>query len=284
MVIDRGAFLSGRYAKVFDEIVQVKEACGDAHLKVILEIGELGTYDNVRRASLLAMAAGARLHQDVDRQAARRRDAAGARSCMLEAIRDVHEETGPQGRHEAGRRHPHREEGDPVPRAACTRRSAPDWLTPDLYRLGASSLAQRHPDAAPQGEDGRYQARTTSPMTELERNAATARRSRRTGRTRPRPSRATSSAAASATASSSAASGSSRQRDASRRSRRATRSRSPRSAQATEADVERAVAAAREAFANGWSRRCPARAREVPVPDRAHPRRSARASSPCSSR
>src|ERR671922_2560018 len=59
MVIDRGAFLSGRYAKVYDEIVQVKEACREAHLKVILEVGELGTYDNVRRASLLAMAAGA---------------------------------------------------------------------------------------------------------------------------------------------------------------------------------------------------------------------------------
>src|SRR3954452_1540280 len=59
MVIDRGAFLSGRYAKVFDEIVQVKEAIGEIHLKVILETGELGTYDNVRRASLLAMAAGA---------------------------------------------------------------------------------------------------------------------------------------------------------------------------------------------------------------------------------
>src|SRR5690349_24900559 len=59
MVIDRGAFLSGRYAKVYDEIVQVKKACGGAHLKVILEVAELGTYDNVRRASLLAMAAGA---------------------------------------------------------------------------------------------------------------------------------------------------------------------------------------------------------------------------------
>src|SRR3954454_18997867 len=54
MVIDRGAFLSGRYAKVYDEIVRVKEACGGAHLKVILETGELGTYDNVRRATLLA--------------------------------------------------------------------------------------------------------------------------------------------------------------------------------------------------------------------------------------
>src|SRR5437667_1642024 len=59
MVIDRGAFLSGRYAKVYDEIVQVKEACGDAQLKVILEVAELGTYDNVRRATLLSIAAGA---------------------------------------------------------------------------------------------------------------------------------------------------------------------------------------------------------------------------------
>ena len=59
MVIDRGAFLSGDYLTVFEEIVDVKEACGDAHLKVILETGELETYDNVRRASVLAMAAGA---------------------------------------------------------------------------------------------------------------------------------------------------------------------------------------------------------------------------------
>src|SRR5207237_2732245 len=57
MVIDRGAFLSGDYQKVFDEIVAVKDACGAAHLKVILETGELGTYDSVRRASILAMAA-----------------------------------------------------------------------------------------------------------------------------------------------------------------------------------------------------------------------------------
>jgi deoxyribose-phosphate aldolase len=59
MVIDRGAFLSGRYAEVAREILVVKDACGPAHLKVILETGELGTYDNVRRASMLAMEAGA---------------------------------------------------------------------------------------------------------------------------------------------------------------------------------------------------------------------------------
>ena len=59
MVIDRGAFLSGRVGQVFDEIVAVKEACGPAHLKVILETGELVTYDNVRKASWIAMLAGA---------------------------------------------------------------------------------------------------------------------------------------------------------------------------------------------------------------------------------
>src|SRR5947208_16458603 len=71
MVIDRGAFLSGRYAKVYDEIVRVKEACGEAHLKVILETGELGTYDNVRRASLLAMAAGGDFIKKIGRASCR---------------------------------------------------------------------------------------------------------------------------------------------------------------------------------------------------------------------
>ena len=77
MVIDRGAFLAGDYATVFDEIVAIREACGEAHLKVILETGELGTFDNVRRASVLAMAAGRGLHQDLDRQDRAGRDAAG---------------------------------------------------------------------------------------------------------------------------------------------------------------------------------------------------------------
>src|SRR5213592_4862821 len=93
MVIDRGAFLSGRYAKVYDEIVQVKEAAGDAHVKVILETGELGTYDNVRRASLLAIAAGA----DFIKTSTGKLPGAATLPvtlCMLEAIRDVYEETG----------------------------------------------------------------------------------------------------------------------------------------------------------------------------------------------
>ncbi len=93
MVIDRGAFLAGRYAKVYDEIVRVKEACGEAHLKVILETGELGTYDNVRRASLLAIAAGA----DFVKTSTGKIPSAATLPVtlvMLEAVRDVYEETG----------------------------------------------------------------------------------------------------------------------------------------------------------------------------------------------
>ena len=116
MVIDRGAFLSGRYREVFDEIVAVKQACGAAHLKVILETGELVTYDNVRRASWLAMLAGGGLHQDLDRQDLTRRDAAGdagdARGGARLPGRD-----GPAGRRQAGRRHPHDEGRREVSRA-----------------------------------------------------------------------------------------------------------------------------------------------------------------------
>jgi deoxyribose-phosphate aldolase len=138
MVIDRGAFLSGRYAKVYDEIVRVKEASGDAHLKVILETGELGTYDNVRRASLLAMAAGA----DFIKTSTGKLPSAATLPValvMLEAIRDVYEETGRMvGMKPAG--------GIRVAKQAVQHlvlvheTLGPDWLTPDLYRLGASSL------------------------------------------------------------------------------------------------------------------------------------------------
>src|SRR6267142_1589685 len=138
MVIDRGAFLSGRYAKVYDEIVQVKEAVGAAHLKVILETGELGTYDNVRRASLLAMAAGA----DFIKTSTGKIPSAATLPvslCMLEAIRDVHQETGRVvGFKPAG--------GVRVAKTAIQHlvlvheTLGPDWLTPDRYRIGASSL------------------------------------------------------------------------------------------------------------------------------------------------
>src|ERR671936_517121 len=138
MVIDRGAFLSGRYAKVYDEIVRVKEACGDAHLKVILEVGELGTYDNVRRASLLAMAAGA----DFIKTSTGKLTAAATLPvtlCMLEAIRDVHDETGRMvGMKPAGGIRQAKQAVQYLVQLYET--LGADWLTPDLYRLGASSL------------------------------------------------------------------------------------------------------------------------------------------------
>jgi deoxyribose-phosphate aldolase len=138
MVIDRGAFLSGRYAKVYDEVCQAKDACGDAHLKVILETGELGTYDNVRRASLLAMAAGA----DFIKTSTGKVTPAATLPvtlCMLEAIRDVHDETGRiVGMKPAG--------GIRTAKQAiqylCVLHETlgMEWMTPDLFRFGASSL------------------------------------------------------------------------------------------------------------------------------------------------
>src|SRR4029078_3206041 len=93
MVIDRGAFLSGRIGQVYDEVVAVKEACGDAHLKVILETGELGTYDAVRRASLVAIAGGADFIKTSTGKVAPAATLPVA-LCMLEVIRDVYDETG----------------------------------------------------------------------------------------------------------------------------------------------------------------------------------------------
>ncbi len=138
MVIDRGAFLSGRYAAVYDEITQVKAACGDAHLKVILEVAELGTYDNVRRASLLAMAAGA----DFIKTSTGKLPGAATlpvQLVMLEAIRDVHAETGRKvGMKPAGGIRTAKNAIQYLVQVHET--LGPDWLTPDLYRLGASSL------------------------------------------------------------------------------------------------------------------------------------------------
>src|SRR5215204_1720784 len=138
MVTDRGAFLCGRYAKVYDEIVRVKEASGDAHLKMILETGELGTYDNVRRASLLAMAAGADFIKTSTGKLASAATLPVA-LVMLEAIRDVHDETGRVvGMKPAG--------GIRTAKQAIQylvvlhETLGPEWLTPDRYRLGASSL------------------------------------------------------------------------------------------------------------------------------------------------
>src|SRR5437667_2980314 len=156
MVIDRGAFLSGRYAKVYDEVVRVKEACGDAHLKVILETGELGTYDNVRRAALLAMAAGA----DFVKTSTGKVSPAATLPvtlCMMEAVRDVYFETGRVvGIKPAG--------GIRVAKQAVQylvvlhETLGPEWLTPDLFRFGASSLLNDVLMQIRKEKTGRYQS------------------------------------------------------------------------------------------------------------------------------
>jgi deoxyribose-phosphate aldolase len=155
MVIDRGAFLSGRYAKVYDDIVRVKEACGDAHLKVIIETGELGTYDNVRRASLLAMAAGA----DFIKTSTGKLPSAATLPVtlvMLEAIRDVYEETGRKvGMKPAGGIRQAKQAVQYLVQLHET--LGVEWLTPDLYRLGASTLLNDVLMQMRKEKTGRYQ-------------------------------------------------------------------------------------------------------------------------------
>ena len=138
MVIDRGAFLSGRIGRVYEEVVAVKDACGDAHLKVILETGELGSYDAVRKASLVAIAGGA----DFIKTSTGKVTPAATLPvtlCMLEVIRDVYDETGlVVGMKPAG--------GIRTAKQAiqylCVLHETlgAEWLTPDRFRFGASSL------------------------------------------------------------------------------------------------------------------------------------------------
>src|SRR3989454_5885231 len=155
MVIDRGAFLSGRYAEVYDEIVQVKEACGPAHLKVILETGELGTYDNVRRAALLAIAGGADFVKTSTGKAATNATLPVA-LCMLEVIRDVHEETGRVvGLKVAGGIRQSKQAVQFLVQVHETLGLA--WLTPDRYRIGASTLLNDVLMQLRKERTGRYQ-------------------------------------------------------------------------------------------------------------------------------
>ncbi len=138
MVIDRGAFLSGDYGLVFDEIVAVKQACGSAHLKVILETGELRTLDNVRRASWLSMLAGA----DFIKTSTGKISPAATPPVtlvMLEAVRDFHEATGRLiGVKAAGGI---RTSKDAIKYLVLVNETVGDaWLTPDLFRFGASTL------------------------------------------------------------------------------------------------------------------------------------------------
>ncbi len=143
MVIDRGAFLSGRYLEVFEEIVAVREACArpegeGAHLKVIFETGELQTYDNVRRASWLAMMAGGHF---IKTSTGKIQPAATlpVTLVMLEAVRDFREVTGQMvGVKPAGGI---RSSKDAIKYLVTVNEIAgPDWLSPDWFRFGASTL------------------------------------------------------------------------------------------------------------------------------------------------
>jgi deoxyribose-phosphate aldolase len=138
MVIDRGAFLSGDYHKVFDEIAEIKEACGPAHLKVILETGELASYDQVRRASLIAMYAGADFIKTSTGKVTVNATLP-VTLVMLEAIRDFDHATGKKiGMKPAG--------GIANSKLALAylvvlyETLGPDWMSPDMFRFGASSL------------------------------------------------------------------------------------------------------------------------------------------------
>ncbi|MEO6437006.1 MAG: deoxyribose-phosphate aldolase [Tepidisphaeraceae bacterium] len=139
MVISRGHFLAGDYNYVFDEIAQVKDACGLAHLKVILETGELGQYDQVRKASDLAMHAGA----DFIKTSTGKVVPAATLPVtlvMLEAIRDFYHATGKKiGMKPAGGIANAKQA---IQYLVVLRETlGQDWMTPDLFRLGASRLA-----------------------------------------------------------------------------------------------------------------------------------------------
>jgi deoxyribose-phosphate aldolase len=138
IVLNRSLFLSGQYERAFEELLAAREAAGQAHLKVILEVGELGSYDRVRQASMLAMAAGADFIKTSTGKIPRGASLPDA-LCMMEAIRDFHRETG-------------RQTGFKAAGGVRTSKNAiqyltivyetlgPDWMTPDLFRIGASTL------------------------------------------------------------------------------------------------------------------------------------------------
>ena len=155
MVIDRGAFLAGDYAAVFDEIVDVKAACGDTHLKVILETGELETFDNVRRASILAMAAGADF---IKTSTGKVQPAATlpVTLVMLEAIRDFEKATGRAvGMKPAGGIRTAKEAVQYL--VVLYETLGPRWMTPDRFRFGASSLLNDVLMQIEKERTGRYQ-------------------------------------------------------------------------------------------------------------------------------
>ena len=155
MVIDRNAFLSGDYLSVFEEIVAVKEAAGPAHLKVILETGELETYDNVRRASVLAMTAGA----DFIKTSTGKVTPAATLPVtlvMMEAVRDFERQTGREiGIKPAGGIRTAKEAVQYL--VVLYETLGPRWMRPERFRFGASSLLNDVLMQIEKERTGRYQ-------------------------------------------------------------------------------------------------------------------------------
>ncbi len=155
MVIDRGAFLAGKYGKIYDDIALIKSLCGEkAHLKVIFETGELVTYDNVRKASYIAMLAGA----DFIKTSTGKVAPAATPSVvlvMLEAVRDFHSLTGRRiGVKPAGGI---RTTKDAIKQLVLVKETAgEDWLDPSLFRIGASALLNDLIMQRMKMRDGRY--------------------------------------------------------------------------------------------------------------------------------
>jgi deoxyribose-phosphate aldolase len=155
IVLNRSLFLGGRYAEAFEELVAAREAAAGVHLKVILEAGELGSYDRIRQASMLAMAAGADFVKTSTGKIGVNATLPNA-LCMMEAVRDFHRDTGVAvGLKVAGGV---RNAKDAIRYLVVLHETlGPAWMTPDRFRIGASSLLNDVLMQVDKERTGRYQ-------------------------------------------------------------------------------------------------------------------------------
>jgi len=155
IVLNRSLFLGGRYQQAFEELAAARDAAGTTHLKVILETGELGSYDRVRQASVLAMAAGADFIKTSTGKIGVNATLPTA-LCMFEAARDFHRDTGRAvGIKVAGGV---RRGKDAIRYLVVLHETlGPDWMTPDRFRIGASSLLNDLLMQIAKERTGRYQ-------------------------------------------------------------------------------------------------------------------------------
>jgi deoxyribose-phosphate aldolase len=157
IVLNRSLFLGGRYAQAFEEIAAAREAAGQAHLKVILETGELGSYDRIRQASMLAMAAGGDFIKTSTGKIGVNATLPSA-LCMMEAARDFHRQTGVEvGIKVAGGVRASKQAIQYLVLVYET--LGPGWMTPERFRIGASSLLNDVLMQIDKERTGRYQGR-----------------------------------------------------------------------------------------------------------------------------